>query len=294
MGDVFKYSTLASWISSLNTVRNNLSLTNYSDSSTAAGSVAKASAINSYLASINALRSNTYGAYGVYSISNPETIATNSVIDDDIVTKIDTTLADLKTICANDLSNLTSTSGFSLQNISTSFSRTSFTRTLVASNTNFADNSANNSNNTDFNPDFCTFNSANFAQFSDDFSADFCRTNFTNLLFDSTNFNKNTSFSTDNPFSSNFNTPNSDDSNDNDCNFCIDFNETCSNCTDRTRFSDFSDACSNNTNCVTNTNCQNFSDMTNFTPNQTCSNTCGVTGTINTLTALFAGFAVRT
>lgn len=272
MGDVLKYSTLASWITSLNTVRSKLSLTSYSDSSTSAATVAKASAVNNYLASINALRSNTYGSYGVYAISNPETINTDDIIDDDIVTKIESTLSDLNNICANTLSDLTSTSGFSIQGTTlTGFSRTSFTRTFAPSHTNCAFNSANNSNFTDFSPDSLVSGFSNFSDGSDAYYGD---------------FNRNTSNGTDSPFNSYFNTANSD------CNLCVNFE--CSEFSNCATFSNFNDECSNFSNCTTNVNFSNFNNNTNYSPNQTCSNTCSNTGTVNTLTAKYSGFAVRT
>ena len=273
---VLKYSTLASWISSLNTIRTNLSLTQYTDSATKADTVAKASAVNNYLNSINNLRSNKYGAYGVYAISNPESVS--GVIDDNIITKIDTTLSDLAHICANDLTRLTSTSGFSLENIQTSFSVTSFTRTLVAANTNFVNQSNNGNCTTNFSPDFCDHFSTNMSN-ELDWTPQDC------MYF--SDFNKNTSFATDNPYGSNFNTPMGD------CNVCIDYSRTCFNFENCTTNTDFTDACSNFGNCVTNTDCSNQSNLTNFNPNTSCSNTCNKTSTVNTLTPQYSGFAVR-
>lgn len=272
MGDVLKYSTLSSWITSLNTVRNKLSLSAYSDSSTSAGKVAKASAVNNYLASINALRSNTYGSYGVYAISNPETVSANNVVDDVIVTKIENTLSDLNRICANTLTGITSTSGFSIQGTTlTGFSRTSFTRTFTPTYTNCAFEAANNGKCTNFSPDFADPGCSNFNDGSDAYYGD---------------FNRNTSNGTDNPFSSMFNTP------DGDCNLCV--NYQCSEFGQCGNFNNFNDVCDNFGNCVTNVNFNNFNNNTNYSPNQSCTNTCSDTGTINTLTAQFSGFAVRT
>ena len=290
MGDVIKHSTLDSWISTLNTVRANLSLTQYSTTS-AAGQIAKAEAITNYLASINSLRNNTYGAYGVYAISNPEKVLADTVINDDIHTKINSTLNDLLTICANDLTGLSATSGFSLEGVTTTFSRTSFSRILDAGFTN----KSNFSDNSNYSPDNgCAFFSDNCSDTG--YTAEFdCGSDWSDFTDNVGNCNRDTIFSTNAGSDSTF--------------FNVPFSNMIGDCSQESRcfqfarFSDFSaDFARFSGNfdvdtCVTNSNCTTFTQdatNTNFDTDSVCNNTCAVTNTMNTLTPIFAGFAVRT
>lgn len=290
MGNIVKYQTLSSWISSLNTIQNKLSVSPYSEGTGASvGKQVKAQTVTNYLNSINSLRSNTYGAYGVYAISNPEKVNQETIIDDNIGTKIDITLRDLATLCANTLQNVPTVTGFSLQGTFISgFSRTSFSRETV---TSFSDksNNSNDSNDTDFS-DACS----KFTDFNEDSNHDFNFASNCTDFAENSDFNKNTSFSTDNPFNSHFNTPNSDCSNFEIDSFCGQ-GGGCSQDTDKAFCTDFyPDTCSDNSNCSVNSKCLNFSDMTNFNPNSVCTNTCNNSGTVNSLTSLFTGYAVRT
>lgn len=287
--NIIQYQTLSDWISSLNTIRTNLSAGTYTDITGASvDSTAKASTINNYLAAINELRNNSYGTYGVYAISNPESVTVGTLIKDDINSKIDATLQDLSTLCGNTVKNVAS-SGFSLQGAFVSgFSRTSFSQTLITSFSDFSNNSADKTKFTDFN-DECAFFSKK-ANFSDEmFFSDHCTEKGTYC----TNKQMNTSFSTDTEgfFSNTSKNQFSRNTVFTDCTEDPVFSKD----TEFSKDTDFSpDTCNNTTKFSNNSNDSVFSDMTNFNPNSSCDNTCSITGTTNSLTSLFTGYAVRT
>ena len=296
--DTFKYSTLSAWIDSLNTVRKNLSLTQYSDSSAKQGQTAKSSSITNFLSSLNALKSNKYGSYATFTISNSSSVSSGkTIVALDIEgDKIDATLASLKKICGNDITGVSNTSGFSLVGTFVSgFSRASFSRTLVTSNSNFS-NDSQFTDNTNFSPDQCS----NDSDFSDcSFFTDMSRFSDNYGCDNNTRYGRDTSFSTCNQ-GGNSNTPDKDCTKFSDSGDCVNHTDCAldnkssgdSNCYKQ---SNFSETCPKFSDCSNFSQATGDSNNTNFSPNSgTCDNTCSVGGTINTLTTLFSGFAVKT
>lgn len=296
--DTFKYSTLSTWIDSLNTVRKNLSLTQYSDSNAGQGQTAKSSSITNFLSSLNTLKNNKYGSYATFTVSSSSSVSSGKTIValDVEGDKIDATLASLRKICGNDVTGVSNTSGFSLVGTFVSgFSRTSFSRTLVTSNSNFS-NDSQFTDNTKFSPDSCSkdtdFSDCSFftdmTKFSDVYGCD-----------NNTRYGRDTSFSTCSQ-GSNSNTPNKLCFEFSESGSCVD-NADCalnsqssgdSNCSKQ---SNFSETCTKFSDCSNFSQATGNSNNTNFSPNNgTCDNTCSVGGTINTLTTLFSGFAVKT
>lgn len=278
--DPFKYSTLSDWINSLNTVRRNLSLTQYSDSNAGQGKTAKSSSITNFLSSLNALKSNTYGSYATFTTSNTSAVSSGKTIValDVEGAKIDATLASLKRICKNEVTNVNNFTSFSLEVTSTGFSRASFSQVLV-SDTQFSRDS-NFTKFTDFGED-CS----NCSNFSKETKGNEQFVGFSQ----ETEFRAHTGFTTCN-LGNNRNT---------DFFKCTDNAQAhfaqeafYGDKSDNARDSDFSDrGCTDNSNCSVQ---NNFSECSNFAPNESCPNTCSKTGTTNTLTQQFSGFAVRT
>lgn len=114
------------WVEELNTIRATLSLgETTTDAET--GEKLSAAEVNKYLSAIQEIRSNRYGQWG--TVTTP-TAAYRGLAVLGLVPQIEETNDSLLTICPNDVSS-SSTSGFSVKNLTTSYSFTIFSRSFV-------------------------------------------------------------------------------------------------------------------------------------------------------------------
>ena len=149
MASVLRAASANEWWDNLNTVRTKLGLSTVSGSF-GTDNIAKNSDMNNYVTNMNALKDNTYASYAEWmTLSAP---GANYIIKESLKTNVDTMADRLLKICPNTVTaNGGMATSFSVEGTrtSTSFSVTSFTKTLDCSREAVAGNSNRCTNCTD-------------------------------------------------------------------------------------------------------------------------------------------------